>query len=585
MFFSQEYRISKIVEHDWFDARLDDDTKLFIDPFLIFETDVPHFRNTRNKFVDFFKVAFDLAIKTKGSELHPAYKKLKNMLTFPEVPELCLGYSQGSTSGSGTGGGFATILAGGILDAISLGRMSLNHFEELEIFTTGIGKDRVSDVTANILKQEFIQYTKQICDELNIPTRNFHIKNIHFDERNLRWNSAYYRLPQNPYRLKQAVILVPSSFLRLSPAISSTGFMDYIWEYKDEEIRNDLNYLIYEEIKEKIKKKDLEEGEEFVEEETKKRNLKTKSISVQIAKKHPEWIDEFIDHIENEVEILPYDLEQDKSRLYQPHKTTAEKVAEKTTNFIYSNPLQLTAIDSRTFLDSINMMIEQYRVFIEENAGWELLWNEKRSLQTKKKSEEEYEESKKIQSSDNQHLNKDSNAALDIQPDTASQVSFSDSLNELDEQKEDLDDSNNRNNGKKKEERVPKKENAAQITFVSVVRSYCQANNIDLTREANIGRGPVDFKFSSGYSDRALLEVKLASNPKLLKGLESQLTTYLRAEQIKYGYYLIIFHYKEDLKKIEEVRESIDVIAERYAVDLKLIAIDASLEKPSASTL
>lgn len=47
---------------------------------------------------------------------------------------------------------------------------------------------------------------------------------------------------------------------------------------------------------------------------------------------------------------------------------------------------------------------------------------------------------------------------------------------------------------------------------------YFQTNNIDVSPEANIGRGPIDFKLSRGVNERILIEVKLACNPKLQQG-------------------------------------------------------------------
>lgn len=44
----------------------------------------------------------------------------------------------------------------------------------------------------------------------------------------------------------------------------------------------------------------------------------------------------------------------------------------------------------------------------------------------------------------------------------------------------------------------PKHEEAAQLVFYGVADSYCEANNLDLTREPNAGRGPVDLIFVDG---------------------------------------------------------------------------------------
>ena len=41
------------------------------------------------------------------------------------------------------------------------------------------------------------------------------------------------------------------------------------------------------------------------------------------------------------------------------------------------------------------------------------------------------------------------------------------------------------------------------------------ASEMDVNREVNNGRGPVDFKISKGSSNTTLVEFKLASNSKL----------------------------------------------------------------------
>ena len=75
---------------------------------------------------------------------------------------------------------------------------------------------------------------------------------------------------------------------------------------------------------------------------------------------------------------------------------------------------------------------------------------------------------------------------------------------------------------------TPKKEIAFQALLMGVITAQCRANDIDIAKEANIGRGPVDFKFSHGYSRTVLLEAKLAKNTKFWSGLRAQLPTYLK---------------------------------------------------------
>lgn len=86
----------------------------------------------------------------------------------------------------------------------------------------------------------------------------------------------------------------------------------------------------------------------------------------------------------------------------------------------------------------------------------------------------------------------------------------------------------------------PKHESASQLLFFGIADAYCRANNLDLSPESNSGRGPVDFKVSSGYDGRVLVEVKLTSNPQLEHGFTKQLPIYQDAENAPRGILLVI---------------------------------------------
>lgn len=88
--------------------------------------------------------------------------------------------------------------------------------------------------------------------------------------------------------------------------------------------------------------------------------------------------------------------------------------------------------------------------------------------------------------------------------------------------------------------RMPKHERAAQLLFYGIADAYCIANDIDLSRECNGGRGPVDFKLSRGAIDKVAVEVKLTSNGQLKHGIEKQLPIYMVQENTHRAIYLII---------------------------------------------
>ena len=131
----------------------------------------------------------------------------------------------------------------------------------------------------------------------------------------------------------------------------------------------------------------------------------------------------------------------------------------------------------------------------------------------------------------------------------------------------------------------PKTEEAAQNLFLGIVMHYCRANNIDISREANIGRGPVDFKTSLGYTLRALLELKLAKNTKFWNGLNKQLPKYMQAENIISGYFVIIMFNEKDYKKLNLLQTKIEEVNRKTKYTILSVAIDASHSPVSASKL
>ena len=119
-------------------------------------------------------------------------------------------------------------------------------------------------------------------------------------------------------------------------------------------------------------------------------------------------------------------------------------------------------------------------------------------------------------------------------------------------------------------------------------RSQCQAAGVDLSREVDMGRGPVDFKFSKGWTRRALLEVKYIESSKFFSGAEKQLPQYLKTEDISFGIYLAVGFTDNDFRpeRLKRVRDTCTALAEAKGVAIKPLFVDARVEnKKSASTL
>jgi hypothetical protein len=86
---------------------------------------------------------------------------------------------------------------------------------------------------------------------------------------------------------------------------------------------------------------------------------------------------------------------------------------------------------------------------------------------------------------------------------------------------------------------VPKRERAAQLIYYAMADCFCIANNIDISPEANMGGGPIDFKFSKGYQARVLVEMK-RSQGTVRHGYEKQLEIYKTAARTAHGIFVVI---------------------------------------------
>jgi len=94
----------------------------------------------------------------------------------------------------------------------------------------------------------------------------------------------------------------------------------------------------------------------------------------------------------------------------------------------------------------------------------------------------------------------------------------------------------------------PRNETIVHAAAAMTWTTLCELADVDMTRESDAGRGPVDFKFSAGWHRRALIEVKLLSSSKLFQGADAQLPQYLASEQISCAYYVCVGFTDRDLR-------------------------------------
>lgn len=106
-----------------------------------------------------------------------------------------------------------------------------------------------------------------------------------------------------------------------------------------------------------------------------------------------------------------------------------------------------------------------------------------------------------------------------------------------------------------------------------------QASRFDVNREANNGRGPVDFKLSMGTGDSTLIEIKMASSSSLERNLERQVEIYKKANETKNSVKVIICYTVEEQERVSRVLKRLEL-----EDDESIFVVDARTDnKPSGS--
>ncbi len=200
---------------------VDDDRRLGIDPFLLYRDSRPDFREAHGLLVCYFREVLE---SIKGGDLLRA----QQLLICPEPQEIGLGYSLHGTKGSDIGPELAREIVQTFSISPALLARGLRHVEELQLISPGVGPDRISDMTANVLKLFLVSYTQEQCGAWNIPVAKAVPLSHYFDFESMSWRDGYFDLPLNP-STGGPLLLVPRRILRILPWIN---YDDYLGEYK-----------------------------------------------------------------------------------------------------------------------------------------------------------------------------------------------------------------------------------------------------------------------------------------------------------------------------------------------------------------
>jgi hypothetical protein len=192
------------------------DIPVCIDPFLLYKSRDESLRLLHEGLLAVFRHAFSLY---EASDR----KSLDRLIDFPEVNAIGFGYTRGGIHGSGLGWHLNQLVVDLLQSSEEVRARGLRHVEELQLLSVGVGPDRVSDITAGVLKAALIDYTQRQAHLWRIPITAAVPVAHYLDLADMEWRDGYFDLPVNPLN-GQGLLLVPRRIVRLLPWINYQDF-------------------------------------------------------------------------------------------------------------------------------------------------------------------------------------------------------------------------------------------------------------------------------------------------------------------------------------------------------------------------
>ncbi len=210
-----EYFGLKIEQYElnFLDIYAHQDIALFLDPFGISAMGTKWSKECENQIATYFQYLLD-SIKVGDKQ---TIKKLLSALH--EVNEVALGYSQNGSTGRGIGPKQAKEIQEAFETSQAAISGDIKDIADCALLIPGINRDKISDITANILKKQLIEFTKEQCDLYSIPTKKVAISAFDFEI--LNFKSYFDFLPLVNGKPK---ILLPITSVRQDPELSKDKY-------------------------------------------------------------------------------------------------------------------------------------------------------------------------------------------------------------------------------------------------------------------------------------------------------------------------------------------------------------------------
>ena len=213
IYFTDFFGISPdaLEEYGAFDVSLIGDLPLFVDPFLLFNSQDPSYQTLHAEIIRYMRFLKDATLQEKLT-----HSLVDAWFAFPEVKQNWLGFSRTGNRGHGLGRDFARALHHNFSFMFrDFGEEKVtrsSHLEKLCLIRDGVGRDTISDFTTNLIKQSLAEYTQDFARQFLTPKhrRRVAVTKAWFNYKTRSWVTQTFELP---FLRGDYVLLTPKDIL------------------------------------------------------------------------------------------------------------------------------------------------------------------------------------------------------------------------------------------------------------------------------------------------------------------------------------------------------------------------------------
>lgn len=183
---SVRYDLNKTqAELDFVDIDTSRDLPVFLDPFFLsLRQDNWSIESTR-----IIRSFFQRVLELLNNNENQAARELFQHLGEPNAT--CLGMSKGNPRGRGVGAGDSNDIFESIANSRAAQTGLIQDLQDNILFVEGFGKDKLSDMTTNIIHKNLIEYTKNQCILHGIPLMPNVPSGFYWNRRTFNWEQEY----------------------------------------------------------------------------------------------------------------------------------------------------------------------------------------------------------------------------------------------------------------------------------------------------------------------------------------------------------------------------------------------------------